>query len=61
MLMSLRETNQVDENAVVQLCEMGFSPQQAQNALMHVGAASVEMAMEWLLSNPESSETKLTD
>ena len=59
--MSLRETNQVDENSVVQLVEMGFSPQQAQTALLHVGASSVEMAMEWLLSNPESGEAKLTD
>lgn len=61
MLMSLRESNQVDENSVIQLVEMGFSPQQAHNALLHVGASSVEMAMEWLLSNPENSETKLTD
>ncbi len=39
---------------------MGFSASQAQNALLQVGAASVEMAMAWLLSNPEA-ETRLSE
>ncbi|ESQ29880.1 hypothetical protein EUTSA_v10011172mg [Eutrema salsugineum] len=44
---------QPDEAIVGMIVEMGFSRSRAENALRTVGTNSVEMAMEWLVTNPE--------
>mmetsp|Transcript_8385 Transcript_8385/g.16642 ORF Transcript_8385/g.16642 Transcript_8385/m.16642 type:complete len:2837 (+) Transcript_8385:32-8542(+) len=49
----VKEPTGVDSSAVRALTDMGFSQSQAQFAIMQVGASSVEMAMEWLLSHPD--------
>ncbi|KAG7600674.1 UBA-like superfamily [Arabidopsis suecica] len=44
---------QPDETIVGMIVEMGFSRSRAEDALRRVGANSVEMAMDWLFTNPE--------
>ncbi|XP_023632661.1 E3 ubiquitin-protein ligase UPL1 [Capsella rubella] len=44
---------QPDEGVVGMIVEMGFSRSRAEDALRRVGTNSVEMAMEWLFTNPE--------
>jgi hypothetical protein len=42
-----------DPQMVTTITEMGFSQARAEEALRRVGANSVELAMEWLISHPE--------
>ncbi|KAH7427928.1 hypothetical protein KP509_10G067500 [Ceratopteris richardii] len=42
-----------DEGSISMIVEMGFSRERAEEALRRVVTNSVEMAMEWLFSNPE--------
>ncbi|KAG7649782.1 Ubiquitin-associated domain [Arabidopsis thaliana x Arabidopsis arenosa] len=44
---------QLDESIVGMIVEMGFSRSRAEIALRRVGTNSVEMAMDWLFTNPE--------
>ncbi|CAD5316819.1 unnamed protein product [Arabidopsis thaliana] len=44
---------QPDEAIVGTIVEMGFSRSRAEDALRRVGTNSVEMAMDWLFTNPE--------
>eukprot|EP00899_Mesostigma_viride_P004970 jgi/Mesvir1/14474/Mv05181-RA.1 len=40
--------------SIARIVEMGFSEARASEALRHVGTNNVEVAMEWLLTHPES-------
>ena len=51
--MANEEVVQIDENAVLQLCALGFSPEAAATALRRCGN-SASMAADWLL-NPENA------
>jgi len=42
-----------DRGVVNQLMEMGFTQKRAEDALRHIGANNVELAMDWIFSNPE--------
>ncbi len=42
-----------DPGVVTQLMEMGFSQRRAEDALRHIGANNVELAMDWIFTNPE--------
>jgi hypothetical protein len=48
-----RVAPQPDAAMVTTITEMGFSQARAEEALRRVGANSVELAMEWLISHPE--------
>lgn len=46
---------QPDPQMVQQIMEMGFTQARAEEALRRVGANSVELAMEWLISQPDDA------
>ncbi|CAL0305611.1 unnamed protein product [Lupinus luteus] len=50
-----------NETTISTIVEMGFSRSRAEEALRQVGSNSVELAMEWLFSHPESEETEEDD
>lgn len=49
----VKEPPSVDNNSVTALVEMGFKEGVARQALMQVGASSLEMAMEWIFQHPD--------
>ena len=50
---AVRTLAQPNAATVQQIVEMGFSQARAEEALRRVGANSVELAMEWLITHPE--------
>ncbi|KAE9587087.1 putative aminoacyltransferase, E1 ubiquitin-activating enzyme [Lupinus albus] len=50
-----------NETTISTILEMGFSRPRAEEALRQVGSNSVELAMEWLFSHPESEDTEEDD
>ncbi|OIV97840.1 hypothetical protein TanjilG_12597 [Lupinus angustifolius] len=50
-----------NETTISTIVEMGFSSSRAEEALRQVGSNSVELAMEWLFSHPESEDTEEDD
>ncbi|KAE9603819.1 putative aminoacyltransferase, E1 ubiquitin-activating enzyme [Lupinus albus] len=50
-----------NETTISTIVEMGFSRSRAEEALRQVGSNSVELAMEWLFSHPESEDTEEDD
>lgn len=52
----LKDTVATDQSLVTPLMEMGFSEMKVRQALQHVGGASLETAMEWLLTHADMPE-----
>ncbi|XP_004501671.1 E3 ubiquitin-protein ligase UPL2-like isoform X2 [Cicer arietinum] len=50
-----------NETTISTIVEMGFSRSRAEEALRQVGSNSVELAMEWLFSHPEDTDTHEDD
>ncbi|CAG9335559.1 unnamed protein product [Blepharisma stoltei] len=54
--MSKEQAPQVDNSTTTQLVEMGFPENVARQALLHTGASSIELAMEWIFNHPEAND-----